>query len=408
MVQIIDRQPTFLERISPGLQDLAAAGGQYFGKQMAQERQTESLHKQGLGHLAGLPPELQQIGYSEQLKGENQRRKFSEEIMKNRQVLRDLENRRGLDPGSLAAYENDPKIAETITRPAKENKTPTTEKPVPKDVSRKINQILTQNPKASADELRIKMDEADIPPVYSNPYTENRRRSEEQAKKSEEDRIRALRQETLPFRKEIADKAFAAQAGIENKERLLDLIEKGDIDDPTFATLAEALPLNLGKRLLSNDTVEYKAGMIEEFGDLRNLFKGQTRIKEIELLEQKIADLYLTDDQKKAILKSRINALKADVIRAEVAQEIENESLGVLQFQQELEKRSKPRLEALFNRILDEQKSIIQDAENKKKMALNPKDSEDFKLMQQILKEAGGDRNKALEIAKKKGYSKKA
>ena len=249
------------------------------------------------------------------------------------------------------------------------------------------------------------MDEAGIPPVYSNPYTENRRRTEEQTTKSEESRINELRKETLPIRSDIAKKAMASSQGIRNKEHLLELIEKGDINDPTFAALAEALPLNLGKRMLSNDTIEYKAGMIEEFNDLKNIFPGQVRVKEIELLEQKMADLFLTDDQKKSVLKSRINALKADEIRAEVAQEIENKPLGILQFQNELEKIAKPKLEALFNQILDEQKSIFQNAENRKKVPLDLKDPDDKQIVQQIFLEAGKDWNKAEKLAKKKGYT---
>ena len=292
-------------------------------------------------------------------------------------------------------------------RPKKEErptKTPFGEKEVPHEISRKIKKIIIDTPNANADELKLEMDEQGIPPSNSNPYIENRRRTEEQVAKSQESKQSSLRSETLPIRKQIADKAMAASHGIQNKEQLIDLIEKGDINDPTFAALAEALPLNLGKRMLSNDTVEYKAGLVEEFGDLRNIFQGQTRIKEIELLENKIADLYLTDEQKKSVLKSRINALKGDVIRAEVAQEIENEPYGVLQFSQEVEKRAKPKLEALFNQILDEQKSIIQNAENKKKTGLDINDPDDKQILMQIFKEAGNDKVKARKLAEKKGY----
>jgi hypothetical protein len=219
-------------------------------------------------------------------------------------------------------------------------------------------------------------------------------------------RSQELRKETLPIRTKLAEKAQAAERGIQNKEQLIELIEKGDLNDPTFATLAEALPLNLGKRLLSPDTVEYKAGLVEEFGDLRNIFQGQTKIKEIDLLENKIADIYLTDEQKKAVLRSRTNALRADIIRAQAAAEIEDsEDLGVLQFNEAVEKKAKPKLEALFNQILGEQKSIIQNAEARKKIPLDLNDPEDKNIIEQIVHEAKGDAKKAMEIAKKKGYS---
>ncbi len=343
----------------------------------------------------------------EGLKQKGKKTESDSKLFQNREIISDLEKRRQLQPGSLKAYENNPAMGEQVSRPKKEErptKTPFGEKEVPVEISRKIKKIIIDNPNANADELKLEMDEQGIPPSNSNPYIENRRRTEEQGAKSQESKQAALRAETLPIRKQIADKALAASHGIQNKEQLIDLIEKGNIDDPTFAALAEALPLNLGKRMLSNDTVEYKAGLVEEFGDLRNIFQGQTRIKEIELLENKIADLYLTDEQKKSVLKSRINALKGDMIRAEVAQEIENEPYGVLQFSQEVEKRAKPKLEALFNQILDEQKSIIQNAENKKKTGLDINDPDDKQILLQIFKESGNDKVKARKLAEKKGY----
>ncbi len=411
MVQIIkeNRKPSFGEKLNVGVGRGLDYASQLMQQQQAQDQtQQENKVFQDLTgmDISGIQdPKTRQEAFSYAFQGMNEKQKKALELQGNTQILNKLEEDRGLPKGSLAAYSGDPKMGEIVTRPPKPSKPTIGAEPVPKEISRNIKKILADNPKANADELRSLMDEAGIPPTYSNPYTENRRRTEEQVHKEDQDRLRALRAETLPVRTQIANKAMAASHGIQNKEQLLDLVKKGDINDPTYAALAEALPLNLGKRLLSNDTVEYKAGLIEEFGDLKNLFPGQVRVKEIELLEQKIADLYLTDSQKEAILKSRINALKADQIRAEVAQELENEPYGVLQFQQELEKRVKPKLEALFNRILDEQKAIIQDAENKKKIPLDFNDPEDKKIAEDIIKEAGGNRNKARELAKKKGYS---
>lgn len=246
-----------------------------------------------------------------------------------------------------------------------------------------------------------------------NLFDQERNRRQEKSKlerettKANEKKAAELRKEILPYINEISTKADLARNGIENKENLLDLIENGNIDDPTYAALAQALPLNLGKRLLSNDTVEYKAGLIEEFGDLRKLFQGQTRVKEIELLEEKIADLYLTNEQKKAILKSRINALRSDILMEEAAREIEEQGkpMSLLQFKDKVNKRFKEKTKALANTVIDEQKSIIQNAENRKKLPLNYSDPDDKEIIDQILKEAGGNVKKAEELAKKKGYT---
>lgn len=404
MVQIIqelERGPSLGQKFS----NAVGAGIQQAGQLYQQHQEKESISKLLGPESANLPRDFQKLMLEKNYKSASEREKQDAELKQNDAMLRDLEIRRELPPGSLNAYRSDPKAAEQVTRPAKEGKQALTEKEVPSEISKKIKKVLSDNPKASSDDLRVAMDEVGIPPVYSNPYTENRRRTQEQLEKTGEEHRRALRAETLPIRSDLAKKAQAAEKGIQNKEQLLDLIENGDINDPTFAALAEALPLNLGKRLLSNDTVEYKAGLVEEFSDLRNIFQGQTRVKEIELLENKIADIYLNNDQKKAIMKSRINALKADVIRAEAAAALENrDDLGVLQFQKEVDKAAKPQLDALFNQILDEQKSIIQNAENRKQTPLDINDPDDKRIMQEILKEAKGDKNEAKKLAKKKGY----
>lgn len=414
MVQIIpaaQRKPSFAERLNQSFAAAADTAGQYQAQQKQQAAlaaENEAAKKLGIDLAGFQDPNLRKEVVSQQLQGGRKAQDNQGKMLRNQAIIADIEQRRGLAPGSLASYEDDPAMAERITKPEKEKNPTLTEKPVPAATSKAIKKILVDHPTASADELRSYMDEAGIPPVYSNPYTENRRRTEEQVTKTKEEQRRALRQETLPIRTKLAEKAMTARKGIQNKEQMMSLIETGNLNDPTFAALAESLPLNLGKRMLSPETVEYKAGLVEEFGDLRNIFQGQTRMKEIELLEAKVADIYLTDEQKKTILKSRINALKADIIFAEAASELENrDDLGVLQFNSELEKKAKPRMEALFNNILDEQKAVIDAAERRKnsKLPLDPDDPDDNQILIQILKEADGDKMEARKIAKAKGYS---
>lgn len=216
-----------------------------------------------------------------------------------------------------------------------------------------------------------------------------------------------LRQETAPIKKDIMDRAELSREGIRNKQNLMNIIDRGDLDDPTFAAFASNLPFNLGKRLLSNDTVEYKGGLVDEFGDLKNIFKGATRVKEVEIYEDKLPDIYLTNAQKKAILKSRINSSKIDILREEAAQEVEDKfpELTALKFRSKVEELLQPKINALFNSTWGEQKAVIDQAEARKKLPLDPNDPDDLSIMQQIKKEAGGDKEKAKALAKKKGYS---
>jgi hypothetical protein len=231
-------------------------------------------------------------------------------------------------------------------------------------------------------------------------------RRENERSKAQEKKLAAVRSETAPVRKEIADKARIAVESIKNKEQLLDIIDRGNLNDPTFAATLEALPFNYGKRLLHPDTVEYKAGLIEEFGDLKNIFQGQTRISEIKLFEQKLADLYLTDEQKKRILKARVKAEESHLARAEAAAEVEQEhpDFGVLKFSKEVERRTKEKQRILANQVFDDIKNTLNEAQTIKERTLDFDNPEDYALGVQILREAKNDIQKAIKIAERKGY----
>lgn len=386
---------------------IGSAIGKGYGSKLRQEEENEALKREYGVDFSGISDPNQRKMLAEkialtkanQLKGDNER-DIQSIYAKG---LRGEE----LSPKELSKL---PINAQTqlnkAKQPPKEPKKPLTEKEVPTEISKKIKKVLADNPKANADELRIEMDDAGIPPVYSNPYTENRRRTEEQQAKTKEAQEANLRAETLPIRKDLADRANAARAGIQNKTNLLNIIKTGKIDDPSIAAIADALPFNLGKRILSPETLEYKAGLVDDFKDLSTIFKGATRVKEVEIYENKIADTYLTDEQKEAVLKARINSLKADVIRGEVAAELEKEGkfFGALTFEEEVNKRAKPQLDALFEQVWNETKNVLDIAESRKKLPLDVNDPDDLQIIDQIIKEAGGNAKKAEELAKKRGY----
>jgi len=362
-------------------------------QQQQQERQRQAQQQQQQQELSALQQAVSQAGNDPQSQLQalllapvsNETKKIYGDLLINQQKAEAMQKRANAPkppPGGL------------------------TGQPTPPEVANAVREVLNSNPSANADELLIALDEKGVPRAFSSQLVENRRRQDEARSKGKESKEAEIRKEVFPIKKEISDKAQSARLGIENKEKLLNLIDTGNLADPTFATIAKNLPFDLGKRLLSPETIEYRSGLIEEFGDLRRLFAGQTRVKEIELLEEKIADIYLTDQQKKSVLKSRMDALKADIIREDAAQEVDEKypDIGIFQFRKKVEEIAKPKLNALFNKILDDQKSIIKSAENKKRIPLDPTDPQDLEIADQILKEAGGDRQKARKLAKEKGY----
>ncbi|MEK9713881.1 MAG: hypothetical protein VW258_15055, partial [Thalassolituus sp.] len=278
-----------------------------------------------------------------------------------------------------------------------------TAKPVPSEIVKEMDRVIKENPNATAEELGIKFAEAQVPPIYYNNFLESRRQAEAADKKTESDRNKLNRQETRPFKEDIIKRGQAAEEGIRNKKALEEIIDKGNLDDPTFAVIAEAIPFGLGQRLLSTDTVTYKAALVEEFVDLQKIFKGQTRTAELNILQKKLADTYLTDEQKKAILKTRITALQTDIIRRDAARQV-NPNLDLFAFEEQVSKLADKRMAELANEVIDKNKAIIDEAERKKQRPLDPDNPEDLQIIQQIYKEAGGDKKRAIAIAESKGY----
>jgi len=60
---------------------------------------------------------------------------------------------------------------------------------VPKEISQAMGHIVSLNPNANSDELKMQMDEMGIPPAYSNSYIENRRRQDERQAASKDKRL---------------------------------------------------------------------------------------------------------------------------------------------------------------------------------------------------------------------------
>ena len=285
-----------------------------------------------------------------------------------------------------------------------------TAQPTPPEISQKIPKVLNENKNATSDELAVAFDQAGIPRTFSNSYIENRRRAEELGQRREEKQGELAEKSLMDYKKDVAEKATIAEDAIRNKEKLMGFIDTGNLDNPTYAAIATALPFKLGERMLSPETAAYRSAIIDEYGVLRKLFKGQTRAKELDLLENKIADIYLTDDQKKAILKSAVDATKIDILRRDAALEIEEENIGkpmgLLKYQKMVEGRIKDKIAQLSDKIIDEQKFIIDQAEKMKKYPLKYEGGspEQREIIRQIYMEAGGNVEKAKEIARKKGY----
>jgi len=175
--------------------------------------------------------------------------------------------------------------------------------------------------------------------------------------------ISDAKKETLPLRKDIADKAKYARQGIDNKKLASSLLKTGKVDTPETVYFASLLPGALGNKLLSKETQLYKSGLFDEFGVLKTMFPGQIRVKEIELLEDKLATLDKSHEAKQAILETGAKKLERDIILSKAAAKVERENpgLGVLEFEERMYEAAQPELDNLLNEIITDYENVYLD-----------------------------------------------
>lgn len=408
MVQILPagrQKQTFAQKLNQGIGVGLEKGQQLYEKHEEKqlfEKENKAI-KDAYGiDLSGIKdPKTRQSIITEELKGKRKGKEREEQL----DLLKQFYNK-----------ENTPSIGDQLgegepeQKPIpQENAPPEPKKPKPLEKGRKkwsdeeIAIAQVYNP----GQAKIMQSQNDITIREEREEVKAKGKLEKEERNIEHERVENLRKETLPFRQEIAQRAEAAQRAKESYEEQKALIDSGKLDDPSYAALLENLPFKIGQRFLSPETSEYKGALVQNFNILKNLFAGATRVKELDIVEDKIAGIYLTDTQKKAVIKSLQRAADLDIIKAEAALEIDQEKkpMGILEYQQELNKRTKQKQSALFDRVLDEQEAIIKDAENAKKMPLNWANPEHKEIMTQIYNEAGKNIKKAREMAQEKGYT---
>lgn len=171
----------------------------------------------------------------------------------------------------------------------------------------------------------------------------------------EREKTKLAKTETLPLRKEFADKAKYARQAIENKKSALKLVKSGNLDDPFFVSLASYLPGGVQGKILSTESQLYKSGLFDEFGVVTQMFPGAVRVKELEILEDKLATLDKSDKAKEAILENGIKKAERDIILADAARKVEknNPNASYLDYAELVQQEAQPKLDKLYEEIVE-------------------------------------------------------
>lgn len=229
-----------------------------------------------------------------------------------------------------------------------------TEKITPNETTISEKELI-QPPQKSREEI-FKEEYKNAP---SSQKKELLRAYQEQNKFEEEKRKTGLK-DTQKIRQEYATEAKSAHKALESKDRMLKLIEKGDLSNPLVAGVANFLPKGFRESLLTNDSLAYESALFDEFGVLKGMFPGQIRTAEITLLEPKLASLFKNDEAKKQILKQGMEASRVALIKGKKAAEVEKEMpwLTTNAFEEEVNRRAQPEIDKLGAEILSNLEAI--------------------------------------------------
>lgn len=252
MVQVLQsnrqKQPSFLQSIAGGLAEGASQAIPEYFKQQAQQKQMQeanAAYKQLTGHdLSGLPPEAQSKLAAQLLQGNQKTQEFAAKVQGNKKIIADLEEKRGLQPGTLSAYENDPKMAEQVSRPQKESKKTQASQPIDPEqleIIKKVRSIPGYDDMDEVDQYRalttagVSKENADVEAKLTGSKLERQQKGFESAYKAQEDFINDT---TKSY------KAFET----ETKPRLLQMrnIKDEDLISPTAAVFLDTLGIPLG------------------------------------------------------------------------------------------------------------------------------------------------------------------
>lgn len=201
-----------------------------------------------------------------------------------------------------------------------------TSQPTPPEVSNAIENILQQNQEASADQLRLQMDKAGVPSVYSNPYIENRRQSTKPTFEPESERLEAKRVADLAT--EIEKNYMTARNEDIRLDRMEQLSEKNDISTPAMMKVLDTVGLPIG--ILANpETEEYRKLETDFIRDARDIFPGgRITNYEIQSYLKTIPTLMNSKDGRKAIIHNRKLLNEAKKVRYDEYKNIIKENGG--------------------------------------------------------------------------------
>lgn len=196
-----------------------------------------------------------------------------------------------------------------------------TSQPIPPEVNQKITEVLNQSQDMSADELKNLMDIMGIPPVYSNGYIENRRRSQETG--SEHD-IK-FHQESSEFDKALKNHSNSAKRQIPLINDLITSVENGKIKPSSYANIFSFFGERgnkISNALLSGDEASLKRATIDFLEGTKEIFGVRLSDRDVGIVENKLPEIGKSKEANLSLLNLIKKSAEKSIKLEKVAQDV--------------------------------------------------------------------------------------
>jgi len=275
------------------------------------------------------------------------------EIESNRRQIAGLEQMRGLDPGSGSSFENDPKMFEQVSRPAR-GTAPLgglSGTPLSSQEADSIETVLSENRDASAEQLEVAFNRAGIAPGRTGKIIESRRRTEEQNVKTKSEDKKINRKEQLEFHKEsqkydeeLNKSTKIAKNQIDTIKIINQSIGSGNVKPNSVANLFKGFGV-LGDKIsnayLNGDQAALQASIPALLEGWKEVFGVRLSDADLRILQDKLPGLGNSLEANKAILKVMTKYSKMALLRSKIGLEIKEKNGGLrpLNYANKIEQR---------------------------------------------------------------------
>ena len=390
-------------------------------KDKYQDEENQAAKKLGINLTGIRDPQTRREVLLQGIKSKYKSEEGDKDLLSNRSIISDLENRRGLESGSLKAYENDPAMAERVTKPTKEPKKTQASQPIDPEQLNLIEnvrndpsfdkaspskkyQMLTgkgvsrENAKAEAD---IAAEEEKIGAETKKAEAKENQRKEDIVRQERE----LFHKESHNYDEKLKNDAKTAQLQNRSLQRQMENVDKLGWYDRAVSLLGNSA---MGTVLKSKNAQEFDANTLYQMEGLRQILGGVLSDSDIRLLLQKIVTSDKNPEANKTIAKNMMFENNLKIAKDMIGNEIRSSNGGYRpsNYESEIERIYQERygnsIQDMFNEVMslsDDKKKI-----NEFRRKVPPGTSLNDNSVKMYYELANGDPEKATKLAEEDGY----